>query len=270
MSLYTNCSSPYKFEAPWDSWEFANHVIHVEANLVILSMAWLTREDPRTYNQHPNEPDMETLSYWLARLEPIIRAESIGEIIVVLANRCGSEDDATYAGTSAVLGINEGEVKVYGILGRGEEQLLIVDTTEEPQAKLVSASLPGQDSTETPQSVMSDSSCSPASSIHASSASDEFTTSHDDTSPPASPIDPSERFESQEVQEGSQTQRLGEQSTTVDSRTHVQEPSPNTRSGISPSPHSASVALDPNASSITRSSLGPRSRHTSRPRSTMW
>lgn len=55
---------------------------------------------------------METLSYWLARLEPLIRAESEGEIIVVLANRTGIEDEAVYAGTSAVLGINDGEVKV--------------------------------------------------------------------------------------------------------------------------------------------------------------
>ena len=81
---------------------------------------------------------METLSYWLARLEPVIRAEEEGEIIVVLANRCGTEDDAVYAGTSAVLGIEAGEVKVYGILGRGERELLVVDTSLRPQAKLVS------------------------------------------------------------------------------------------------------------------------------------
>jgi hypothetical protein len=101
-------------------------------------MAWLTREDARAYSRVPREPDMETLSYWLARLEPLIRAEAEGEIIVVFANRCGTEDEATYAGTSAVLGINAGEVKVYGILGRGEKELLVVDTNKRPQAKLVS------------------------------------------------------------------------------------------------------------------------------------
>jgi protein N-terminal amidase len=81
---------------------------------------------------------METLAYWLARLEPIIRAESVGEVIVVMANRCGTEEEAVYAGTSAVLGITEGEVKVYGILGRGEKELLVVDTSKRPQAKLIS------------------------------------------------------------------------------------------------------------------------------------
>jgi hypothetical protein len=81
---------------------------------------------------------MDTLSYWLARLEPLIRAETEGEIICVFANRTGTEEEAVYAGTSAVLGIHSGEVKVYGILGRGEKELLVVDTNKRPQAKLIS------------------------------------------------------------------------------------------------------------------------------------
>jgi protein N-terminal amidase len=101
-------------------------------------MAWLTRENARAYSRTPKEPDMETLSYWLTRMEPLIRAETEGEIIVVFANRCGMEEEAVYAGTSAVLGIQGGEVKVYGILGRGERELLIVDTNKRPQAKLIS------------------------------------------------------------------------------------------------------------------------------------
>ncbi|CZR59231.1 related to amino-terminal amidase [Phialocephala subalpina] len=130
--------NPYKFEAPWSAWEFANHVLHREANLVILSMAWLTRENPRSYSRVPKEPDMDTLSYWLSRLEPLIREEGEEEIICVFANRCGTEDEATYAGTSAVLGIQGGEVKVYGILGRGEKELLVIDTSKRAQMQLVS------------------------------------------------------------------------------------------------------------------------------------
>ncbi|KAH8767969.1 carbon-nitrogen hydrolase [Hyaloscypha finlandica] len=129
---------PYKFEAPWSAWEFAYHILHKEANLVILSMAWLTRENARSYSRCPKDPDMDTLSYWLARLEPLIRAETEGELICVFANRSGTEEEAVYAGTSAVLGIHAGEVKVYGILGRGEKELLVVDTNKRPQAKLVS------------------------------------------------------------------------------------------------------------------------------------
>ncbi|UNI18959.1 hypothetical protein JDV02_005188 [Purpureocillium takamizusanense] len=129
--------NPYKFEAPWHAFEFAFHVLEVESNLVIVSMAWMTREDRRWFSRMPNEPDMDTLTYWVTRLEPLIRSENQDEIIVVFCNRTGTEDEATYAGTSAVIGIQDGEVKVYGLLGRGEKELLVVDTNDTPYAKLV-------------------------------------------------------------------------------------------------------------------------------------
>ncbi|KAK8079098.1 hypothetical protein PG994_002905 [Apiospora phragmitis] len=137
-----NCSmgiyvSPYKFEAPWHAFEFAFHVLDTESNIVIVSMAWNTREDARHFSRMPKEPDMETLTYWVTRLEPLIRTENDGEIIIVFCNRTGIEDDAVYAGTSAVIGIKDGEVNVYGILGRGEKELLVIDTDNAPYAKLI-------------------------------------------------------------------------------------------------------------------------------------
>lgn len=83
---------------------------------------------------------METLTYWVQRLEPVIRSEDENEIIVVFCNRTGFEDDAVYAGTSTVLGIVDGEVNVYGILGRGVKDLLVVDTDDAPFAKLIQRS----------------------------------------------------------------------------------------------------------------------------------
>lgn len=129
--------SPYKFEAPWDKFEFAQHVLDCGARLVVISMAWITNDDPRQFSRMPQEPDMNTLLYWVSRLEPIIRAESTEEVIVVFANRTGMEGEVTYAGTSAVIGIESGEVRVYGILGRGDKELLVVDTDAAPYAKLV-------------------------------------------------------------------------------------------------------------------------------------
>lgn len=129
--------NPYKFEAPWNAWEFAHHVLHREANLVIMSMAWLTREDARSFSRLPKEPDMETLAYWVARLEPLIAAGSEEEVIVIIANRTGIEGDAVYAGTSCVLGVLRGEVRVYGLLGRGDKEVLIVDTANPPIAKVI-------------------------------------------------------------------------------------------------------------------------------------
>ncbi|KAF4942192.1 Protein N-terminal amidase [Colletotrichum fructicola] len=129
--------NPYKFRAPWHAFEFGFHILHHESNFVIVSMAWMTREDSRTFSRMPNEPDMDTLTYWVTRLEPLIRAEKETEIIVVFCNRTGMEDDAVYAGTSAVVGVQDGEVKIYGVLGRGEKELLVVDTKNPPYAKLV-------------------------------------------------------------------------------------------------------------------------------------
>ncbi|KAF4452897.1 hypothetical protein F53441_4323 [Fusarium austroafricanum] len=129
--------NPYKYEAPWDAFEFAFHVLEAESNLVIVSMAWMTREEPRKFTRMPNEPDMETLTYWVTRLEPLIRQDTREEIIVIFCNRCGNEEEVLYAGTSAVIGILDGEVRVYGLLGRGEKELLVVDTNDKPYAKLV-------------------------------------------------------------------------------------------------------------------------------------
>ncbi|KAG9255378.1 hydrolase, carbon-nitrogen family protein [Emericellopsis atlantica] len=129
--------NPCQFKAPWHAFEFAFHVLEHQSNLVVLSMAWMTAQDGRSFSRMPQEPDVETLMYWVTRLEPLIRAEEDEEIIVVFANRSGIEDDAIYAGTSAVLGIKDGEVVVYGILGRGDKDLLVVDTDEAPYARLV-------------------------------------------------------------------------------------------------------------------------------------
>jgi len=71
------------------------------------------------------------------RLEPVITANKSEETIVVFANRCGVEDEATYAGTSTVLGIKNGGVVVYGVLGRGVEKLLVVDTEKPPMGRIV-------------------------------------------------------------------------------------------------------------------------------------
>jgi protein N-terminal amidase len=104
-------------------------------NLAIVSMAWVVQQG--CSSGELLEPDIDTLTNWVARLWPLIRAQGEREVIVVLANRCGTEAEAIYAGTSCVLGIKDGEVMLYGILGRGEEKLLVVDTTQPPQSKLV-------------------------------------------------------------------------------------------------------------------------------------
>lgn len=66
----------------------------------------------------------------------MIRAGRKGEVIVAFCNRTGAEEEAIYTGTSAVIGIRQGEVFVYGILGHGAVDLLIVDTDRPPRYRL--------------------------------------------------------------------------------------------------------------------------------------
>ncbi|KAJ3496866.1 hypothetical protein NLG97_g2346 [Lecanicillium saksenae] len=140
--------NPYKFEAPWEAYEFSSHVLKTGARLVVLSMAWCTHAEPEEFFQKPAEPDMDTLLYWITRMQPIISIDSNQETIIVFGNRCGAEGDATYVGTSTVIGIKSGEISLYGILGRDEESLLVVDTDALPYAKLKlqnHESVPAQD-----------------------------------------------------------------------------------------------------------------------------
>lgn len=52
---------------------------------------------------------------------------------MVIANRTGREGEVGYAGTSVVMGVGggRGTVRVWGVLGRGEEKVLVVDTGAE-------------------------------------------------------------------------------------------------------------------------------------------
>lgn len=121
--------NPYKFVAPWTEYEFAMRALGSSTPLVGLSMAGLTRLAPEELVMAPLEPDMETLTYWLERFHPFIERARPEPVIIVIANRCGREGDVCYAGSSAVVSIQRGEVRVHGLLGRFEEALLFVDSS---------------------------------------------------------------------------------------------------------------------------------------------
>ncbi|EEH36897.2 N-terminal amidase [Paracoccidioides lutzii Pb01] len=115
--------NPYKFLAPWTSYEFATHVLASGARLVLLPMAWLTQLGPAELTGGGVEgmPDMETFRYWVSRFWPLLErgggeeGEGEGEVVVVFANRVGIESGgmkigedgdgvARYAGSSCVVG----------------------------------------------------------------------------------------------------------------------------------------------------------------------
>ena len=136
--------NPYRFESPWTAYEFANHCRTARAKVVVVSMAWLTRLTPTELLEETLRPDMDTLSYWIERFRPLFEAVgSREEVIVVFANRTGEEGwggdkvgAVRYAGSSAVMGmrkaddIKDANVKIWDVMGRAQDGLMIVDTTQ--------------------------------------------------------------------------------------------------------------------------------------------
>ncbi|KAJ9244592.1 hypothetical protein DTO207G8_2343 [Paecilomyces variotii] len=168
--------NPYKFEAPFTDWEFANRVIDSKSPLVIISMAWLTLLGHEELAALREKPDMDTFQYWVRRFWPLLekKMEHDGDVdgtsgltkkvIIVFANRAGEEpgaegkDSARYAGSSAVVAVTqkssssaqggapEFDVKIlcWDIMGAAEEGLCFADTKADP--KLVFGLVPRSDS----------------------------------------------------------------------------------------------------------------------------
>ena len=135
--------NPYKFEAPWTAYEFANHCRTARANIVVVSCAWLTRLSALELVEEAMQPDMDTLGYWVERMRPLIGANGPeDEVIVIFANRTGEEGiaprigEVRYAGSSTVMGMRKSDgsgdvhVKIWDVMGRAQDGLLIVDTTQ--------------------------------------------------------------------------------------------------------------------------------------------
>ena len=142
--------NPYQFEAPWDKYEFATNIVDNDAKCVVMSMAWLTSLPAEEMAMLPDQPALETVSYWLQRFSPLIEAsKASGEnITVVFCNRVGNEKNETselvtkagqviplgesvnYAGSSCVMRFSGGEVSILDMMGKGEEGLLVIDTNE--------------------------------------------------------------------------------------------------------------------------------------------
>jgi protein N-terminal amidase len=137
--------NPYKFEAPWNSYEFANHSLRSASDLVILSMAWSTPMSSTELHEKAHRPDLATVAYWLKRMIPLVGPGGANkEVVIVFANRCGEDGEAPlvrpvrYAGSSSVLRVSpgqdgvDGNVRIWEMLGRAEEGVLVVDTKDAP------------------------------------------------------------------------------------------------------------------------------------------
>ena len=140
--------NPYRFEAPWTEYEFANFARVGKVKLVVVSMAWLTRlSNEEVFGEGVRRmPDMDTVGYWVERFRPLIGPNGLEEeVVIVCANRTGEEGiaerigEVIYAGSSCVMGLTkgdghtDGDVRIWNIMGRAQEGILIVDTDKEPR-----------------------------------------------------------------------------------------------------------------------------------------
>lgn len=134
--------NPYKFEAPWTAYEFATHAQNARAKVIVLSTAWLTHLTSLELMEEPNKPDMNTLGYWIERFRPLMEVSGPQEeVVIVFANRTGNEGmaerigEVKYAGSSTVMGMRkavpgsrEANVKIWDVMGRAQDGVMIVDT----------------------------------------------------------------------------------------------------------------------------------------------
>lgn len=95
--------NPYKFEAPWEAYELATACAESGAELIIFSSAWTNAhpDDDLETKRRPVDFD-ETVSYWVARLAPLIGKRDPGATFVC-ANRIGVENDIQFTGCSCVI-----------------------------------------------------------------------------------------------------------------------------------------------------------------------
>jgi protein N-terminal amidase len=141
--------NPYQFTAPWAAYEFTTHARKAKAELVVLSCAWLTHISAENIRTMPTQPDLSTLGYWVERFSPLVGPAAGGgeqnEVVLVIANRTGDEGmaervgEVRYAGSSCVMSLRKGEerrVRIWDILGKAEEAVLVVDTDEDARFTL--------------------------------------------------------------------------------------------------------------------------------------
>jgi protein N-terminal amidase len=97
-----NPQPPNEWTSIDGTYELASFAKENEADLLILLNAWLASDQKTVLEDEPDEPDMQTFSYWYARLKPLWSKEDVelsntGKgTIVVICNRCGREKGVFY------------------------------------------------------------------------------------------------------------------------------------------------------------------------------
>ncbi|KAK6461744.1 carbon-nitrogen hydrolase [Scheffersomyces coipomensis] len=146
--------NPYKFEAPFNAFEFSLSCYQQLSKLIICPMAWLSPQSPSITKEtgglkieNDSEPDTSTVNYWILRFFPFLNhknsilPKNFEKVNVICCNRVGLEDDVLYGGSTSIFEFNGNDglisnaeiddknpsVKVLGSLGKNNEEVLIKD-----------------------------------------------------------------------------------------------------------------------------------------------
>ncbi|KAI5953976.1 NTA1 [Candida margitis] len=127
--------NPYKFEAPFNKFEFSAQSYHNRAKLIICPMAWLSPQSPsiklelneqeklkQAESLHlSSQPCDETINYWILRFFPFLKHKysfmpkwwsADEKVNVLICNRVGREGDVVYGGSSCILQFNNNKEEV--------------------------------------------------------------------------------------------------------------------------------------------------------------
>ena len=110
--------NPYRFEAPFDKFEYGRFLAAERPSIVLLSMAWLRSESA---DAQEDGGVGQLHQYWLLRLRPLL----FRNCTVAVCNRTGTERGVRFAGGSCVLSTAEPAVR--GHLGATTEGVLVVN-----------------------------------------------------------------------------------------------------------------------------------------------
>lgn len=97
--------NPFRFQTPWERFEFASFCRDNSVDVVVLSMAWLSnkaeteveaQKEEKQAQAESMEPNFDTINYWAMRCEPLWKQDSEDtsnkkRTILVAANRTGTE-----------------------------------------------------------------------------------------------------------------------------------------------------------------------------------
>ncbi|CAK9786263.1 carbon-nitrogen hydrolase [Cutaneotrichosporon oleaginosum] len=141
--------NPRDFIAPWNAYELATFAVDNAVDMLVVPMNWLdpAEQDDSDSDEDdglavpprdPNAPSESNLNYWAARLAPLHDptprydegTPAAGrEVVFVAANRVGTEEGTTFAGTSCVMAISSvpSRIELIEVCSRSEERVLVAE-----------------------------------------------------------------------------------------------------------------------------------------------